>query len=349
MGFRMESCEMPAGGRHGGAVVLWCRGVVGFTAPTLRDQTTSPPDHPTTAPPHRHTTSPGYTLAGLMIVLIVLEVAVALALPLWSGAAKRDREEEMIFRGLQYAEAVRVFQQLEGRLPAGLKELAEHEPRVLRQAWTNPIEYQEGWLPLFEPESLQEIETPGQAGQRRQVGGGQGGLSGPVGEEFSKSLREARENRRGIGNSADQRRAGRRQARRGSPNRRGAGDEQEEPEPFLGGSLEDLEESSYGAFFGVKPGSGGESILTFFGGEDYADWEFRPELLVQPPNPDGRIPVPRMWSQRFWVPVPGAGEPEGGSGPSEMGDDDRDRGDRTSTFGPGSDEQRRQGRRNRGR
>ncbi len=251
----------------------------------------------------------GYTLAGLMIVLIVLEIAIAIAVPLWSGAAKRDREEELIFRGLQYAEAVRVFQQLEGRLPAGLKELAEHEPRVLRQAWTNPIKYEDGWLPVLQPEGLEEIGAEGQKGGQR-LRGDQPGLSGPG----ANNQRDGNDRQRG----------NRRQGRRNSDRRLGERDEPE-LEAFLGGDLDDLEDTTLGAFFGVKPGSDGEAMLTFFGGQDYSDWEFRPELLIQPPSADGRILVPRLWSQRFWVPVPGAGEIAGGKGPSQLGNHDNPR------------------------
>ena len=275
--------------------------------------------HPPSTIHHPLGRAGGYTLAGLMIVLIVLEIAIAIAVPLWSGAAKRDREEELIFRGLQYAEAVRVFQQMEGRLPAGLKELAEHEPRVLRQAWTNPIAYEDGWLPVLQPETLEQIDGQGQvAGQ--ELRGGQPGLSGPRGNNQQNRL----------GNQQRGRQQGREQRQGFSRNRRLGDREGQEIKPFLGGSLDDLEDTTLGAFFGVKPGSTGEATLTFFGGEDYSDWEFRPELLIQPPSPDGRIQVPRLWSQRFWVPVPGAGEIAGGEGPSQLGDGDGER--RRSTF-----------------
>ncbi|HEX2251775.1 MAG TPA: hypothetical protein VHQ65_00740, partial [Thermoanaerobaculia bacterium] len=51
--------------------------------------------------------------------------------PAWSKMAQREKEEELIFRGLQYAEAIRVFQRKFGRYPTRLEELIEVEPRKI--------------------------------------------------------------------------------------------------------------------------------------------------------------------------------------------------------------------------
>ena len=46
----------------------------------------------------------------LIVAITVLNIMVAAMLPLVSTADPRDKEEELIFRGFQYAEAIRVFQ-----------------------------------------------------------------------------------------------------------------------------------------------------------------------------------------------------------------------------------------------
>ncbi|HVS04158.1 MAG TPA: type II secretion system protein [Thermoanaerobaculia bacterium] len=91
----------------------------------------------------------GYNLVILMVLITLLNIAVAMAMPLWSTAMRRDREEELIFRGLQYAEAIRVFEQRQGRLPVRLEELLEVEPRSIRRLWEDPITGSRRWGVLF--------------------------------------------------------------------------------------------------------------------------------------------------------------------------------------------------------
>jgi type II secretory pathway pseudopilin PulG len=91
----------------------------------------------------------GYTLALVVGILTVIGIAVGAALPGWAAAAQREREEELIARGFQYAEAIRVFQGRFGRLPNRLEELVEVEPRSIRQLWEDPMP-EGGWLVLIE-------------------------------------------------------------------------------------------------------------------------------------------------------------------------------------------------------
>ena len=51
----------------------------------------------------------GYTLVILLILVTTLNVLVAASLPAWSAMDQREKEEELIFRGLQYAEAIRAY------------------------------------------------------------------------------------------------------------------------------------------------------------------------------------------------------------------------------------------------
>ena len=87
----------------------------------------------------------GYNLVALMVFVTVLNVFAAAGLEAWSHMMRRQREEELIFRGLQYAEAIRVFQQRFGRYPSRLEELVEVEPRSIRQLWTDPFNEDGGW------------------------------------------------------------------------------------------------------------------------------------------------------------------------------------------------------------
>ncbi|HEV8631896.1 MAG TPA: hypothetical protein VGV61_16390 [Thermoanaerobaculia bacterium] len=90
----------------------------------------------------------GYNLVLLMVAVMVLNILVAAAIPLWRTAIKREKEEELIFRGWQYAEAIRVFQRRFGRLPLRLGELVEVKPRCIRQLWVDPFTGKADWVPI---------------------------------------------------------------------------------------------------------------------------------------------------------------------------------------------------------
>ena len=76
----------------------------------------------------------GYNLVVLMMLITLMSVALSLALPAWSTQAKREKERELVFRGLQYAEAVRVFQARHGRFPTSLDELVDEACLALRRS-----------------------------------------------------------------------------------------------------------------------------------------------------------------------------------------------------------------------
>lgn len=92
-------------------------------------------------------TSPqaGYNLVMLMVIVTLLNVALAASLPLWSHVIQRDKEEELISRGFQYAEAIRVFQNRFQRPPIRLEELVEVKPRSIRRLWGDPMTEDGKW------------------------------------------------------------------------------------------------------------------------------------------------------------------------------------------------------------
>ena len=87
----------------------------------------------------------GYTLVALVVAVTVLTILFAAIAPAWEQALKRSQEEELIFRGLQYAEAIRVFQRRFGRYPLRLEELLEVQPRSIRRLWRDPMTESGEW------------------------------------------------------------------------------------------------------------------------------------------------------------------------------------------------------------
>jgi type II secretory pathway pseudopilin PulG len=97
----------------------------------------------------------GYNLVALIVGITILNILLAAVLPLWSTAIQREKEEELIFRGLQYAEAIRVFQtRFQGRLPTRLEELLEIKPRSIRQLWKDPMTPDGKWALVIQGQPL---------------------------------------------------------------------------------------------------------------------------------------------------------------------------------------------------
>lgn len=125
----------------------------------------------------RRSPAAGYTLIVCVIAVTLLSIAVATALPLWSGQIKRDKESELVFRGLQYAEAIRVFQRRFGRPPARLEELMEVRPRSIRQLWKDPMTEDGAWVLLVKdpqnPQGNNGAPPNTEGGEQGEEGGGE--------------------------------------------------------------------------------------------------------------------------------------------------------------------------------
>jgi type II secretory pathway pseudopilin PulG len=81
----------------------------------------------------------------LLVGMTVMAVLIAAVLPLASAQMQREKEAELIFRGLQYAEGIRNFKKRYGRYPNSLREMFETRPRTLRKLWKDPITDSNDW------------------------------------------------------------------------------------------------------------------------------------------------------------------------------------------------------------
>jgi len=107
----------------------------------------------------------GYNLVMLIMAITVLNIMVAVSLPMWSEVIQRDREEELISRGFQYVEAIRVFQNRFQRLPVRLEELTEVKPRCIRRLWKDPITDGARFVPIHPDQPQPGGMQPQQPGQ----------------------------------------------------------------------------------------------------------------------------------------------------------------------------------------
>jgi type II secretory pathway pseudopilin PulG len=107
----------------------------------------------------------GYTLVALAMIVAATAIVAAAVIPLWSARIRRDKEEELISRGFQYAEAIRVFLRRFGRLPNRLEELIEIEPRSIRQLWKDPMTDDGAWAVIVELPGRGLIAVDSRTGQ----------------------------------------------------------------------------------------------------------------------------------------------------------------------------------------
>jgi type II secretory pathway pseudopilin PulG len=93
---------------------------------------------------------PGYTMVAIVMFIAILTILIAAVGPSISTIMKREREEELLFRGKQYARAIALFQRRYGRYPTSLKEMYENRPRVIRKLWKDPMCNCDNWKLLIQ-------------------------------------------------------------------------------------------------------------------------------------------------------------------------------------------------------
>jgi type II secretory pathway pseudopilin PulG len=117
-------------------------------------------------------TEGGYTLVVFVMLIAVMAIMMGVAVQSVEFAMQREREAELIFRGEQYIEAIRLYRLKYGRYPMRLKEIWEANPKVIRQAWKDPFTDSTDWGLVFLGQDGQQI---GGGEERRQQGGGSRG------------------------------------------------------------------------------------------------------------------------------------------------------------------------------
>lgn len=80
----------------------------------------------------------GYAMAALLVALSVMAIMMSAAMPTWSHMIRREKEEELLFRGNQYARAINQYQRkFANASPASLDVLIEQ--RLLRKKFKDPL------------------------------------------------------------------------------------------------------------------------------------------------------------------------------------------------------------------
>jgi type II secretory pathway pseudopilin PulG len=88
----------------------------------------------------------GYLLLAILLMMAFMIItATYVTAPRVVQQIKRDREEEMIHRGTEYARAIKKFYKKNGRYPASLDDLDKGQIRYLRKRYTDPLTKDGKW------------------------------------------------------------------------------------------------------------------------------------------------------------------------------------------------------------
>lgn len=204
----------------------------------------------------------GYALLIVIMATTLLLIALTAALPSVYTAGQREREEELIFRGNEYARAIALFQRQFRRYPTSVKELLQTNGiRFLRREYPDPMSRKGKWRFIHADASgaILDSKTLG-AGKRSQQPGSQ-----PL--PTTKAEEERREKEKAA---------------------------QEAEEEASGSSSSFFDRESKGGFIvGVASRGKKKSIRVWNGRSRYDEWEFIGVTLTQAGPGVGPGPSPR--------------------------------------------------------
>src|SRR5262245_16362892 len=123
-------------------------------------------------PPEHHCTNQhGYAMAALIVAMGIMALMMTVIMPVWKQTAQREKEEELVFRGLQYVHAIGLYQRkFANAYPPNVDLLVEQ--RYLRKKYKDPVT-NDDFVVLPPGQNLPG--APAAPGQR----GGTPGISGP--------------------------------------------------------------------------------------------------------------------------------------------------------------------------
>lgn len=132
----------------------------------------------------------GYVLLTLVLMMATMAIFAAVIVPSITFEIKRDREEEMIHRGVQYSRAIRAYYKKTGRYPIKIEDLENtNNQRFLRKRYKDPLNCKNGKCGDFRLLHFGEVQMTLSA-----LGGGvipgapSGGLNGTsAGNSFGAS------------------------------------------------------------------------------------------------------------------------------------------------------------------
>jgi type II secretory pathway pseudopilin PulG len=228
----------------------------------------------------------GYILLTLILFAVLLAIGAAAMLPEFTFQMKRDREEEMIHRGVQYSRAVRRYYKKLGRYPNTVEELqSSNNTHFLRKKYKDPITGKDFRL-LHLTDVQQLLAGAGMMGMGGNPGmaamGGAAGL-GAMGQAGAQGLGAGMAQQAAMAQaSMAQATMAMAQSQQTQPNQVGTslnGDDPDggaKPSNMRFGSSDKLSSQTFGGgpIVGVASTSKDETIRQFNNKNHYKDWQF---------------------------------------------------------------------------
>jgi len=116
----------------------------------------------------------GYAMAVLLVAMSIMAIMLTVVMPVWKHTAQREKEEELVFRGMQYVHAIALFQRKTANAYPPNIDLLVRE-RYLRKKYKDPITNDD-----FVPLPVGAAAGAGTSGRDSQPGG-RGGQTAPDG------------------------------------------------------------------------------------------------------------------------------------------------------------------------
>jgi type II secretory pathway pseudopilin PulG len=124
----------------------------------------------------------GYLLLAILLMMALMIIAATIVAPRLVQQIKRDREEEMIHRGTEYARAIKKYYKKFGRYPATLDQLDNtNQIRFLRRHYKDPLTKDGKWKLLNYGDIATLLNTAGPGTPAAALGGALGGGLSPGG------------------------------------------------------------------------------------------------------------------------------------------------------------------------
>src|SRR6185437_9816752 len=101
----------------------------------------------------------GYLLLSVMLLIAIMLLMLSIEAPRMAQQIKREKENELIHRGKEYAKAVRKYVRKTGNYPTSLEQLEDtNHIRFLRKRYEDPITGKADWKLIHQGEA--EIKIP---------------------------------------------------------------------------------------------------------------------------------------------------------------------------------------------
>jgi len=216
----------------------------------------------------------GYTLAGVLVLIAIMSIFMAMSVPIWDRIKQRENEDELVFRGTEYIEAIGRYHQKFNSYPPDVKTL--YDQKFLRKLYKDPMTKSGEWKVLH-PDSL--VQT-GVAGQIEQPGVSkpieQPGVSKPDDQDKTKDNKDKKPQDNSESQSPGLKEVDKDQDDEGTDEMGSDADQ---------GIRDDLKEVSLGPVVGVVSRSKKSSLRIYNGQSTYNKWVFAfvPQQAQQPP------------------------------------------------------------------